>query len=240
MPRIHDAELARLFAELRKLRPGAAVGDGAGRGSAAPQAEASLDGALCTAPPRPPAVSTASARPRRWSRVGAAPIAPEGRECWMEIDAAGDRVAAATALPPGWGVVLRGALSAVSVAALRQSYPLRAWGMRFERREDRAPGARRCAPLGLWRCSEGTRAREGPEPRGILGHVVSRNRCGRATSSRDELFRRARRPRGDQCGMGMPSVDCRTDGAGLCVPARGPRARRRVEPRDRSNLLAGG
>jgi phosphohistidine swiveling domain-containing protein len=116
-PRIHDAELARLFAELRKLRPAPLWVMGPAAEALRLKREASLDGALCTQP------------------AETAPPTPEGRECWLEIDVA-EIASRLPALQPGWGVVLRGALAAVSVAALRQRYPLRAWGMRFERPDD--------------------------------------------------------------------------------------------------------
>jgi hypothetical protein len=47
------------------------------------------------------------------------------------IDAAQVEVRLPT-LPAGWGVVVTGALQAVSVATLRRRFPLRALGLRFE------------------------------------------------------------------------------------------------------------
>lgn len=105
-----DPELGRaLFVALRKLRPLSLwVRDHAEQALACKR-DLSLDGAVCTLP------------------EGGALPPPDGRECWLEVDAAHARQALAT-LPRGWGLVVTGALAQASFASLRRLSPLRALG----------------------------------------------------------------------------------------------------------------
>lgn len=120
----HDAEARRelarepelglrLFPELRKLRPVSLwVRDRATL--ALPQKRALvLDGAICRL------------------AAGEQLPAPEGRECWLEVDAASAETTL-RALPSGWGVIVTGELSVVSFDALRRAAPLRALGAVFD------------------------------------------------------------------------------------------------------------
>ena len=105
-----EVELARaLFAELRKLRPLSLwVRDEAACALATKRA-ASLDGAVCRLAP------------------GEQLPPPEGRECWLEVDAAHAETTL-RALPSGWGVIVTGELCSLSFAQLRKAAPLRALG----------------------------------------------------------------------------------------------------------------
>jgi len=109
-----DPELGRaLFVELRKLRPLSLwVRDQAGRALALKRA-ASLDGAICRL------------------AAGEQLPPPEGRECWLEVDASNAETTL-RALPSGWGVIVTGDLQALSFAALRKAAPLRALGAVLE------------------------------------------------------------------------------------------------------------
>lgn len=113
-PRLHDdAELHRLFAELRKLRPSPLWVEGGAVEALRLKRELSLDGALC-----------------RFPEHGSLPEA-QGRDCWVEIDlsCAAERM---QGLGPGWGVVLSGVRDLAAVGALRAQYPLRALGVCVE------------------------------------------------------------------------------------------------------------
>ncbi|MDB4985068.1 MAG: hypothetical protein JWN04_246 [Myxococcaceae bacterium] len=103
-------ELGRpLFAELRKLRPLALWVRDSLELALAKKRDAVLDGAVCSI------------------GAGSALLAPEGRECWLEVDA---QAAESTlrGLPAGWGLIVIGDLSRVSFLALRKASPLRALG----------------------------------------------------------------------------------------------------------------
>ena len=103
-------ELGRaLFAELRKLRPLTLWVRDRASVALAKKSAATLDGAVCSLLPGEPVP------------------APEGRECWLEVDAA-EAESTLRTLPRGWGLILRGDLSEVSFAALRKLSPLRALG----------------------------------------------------------------------------------------------------------------
>lgn len=121
-PHIQDAELSRLFIELRKLRPTPLWVYGAASQALRLKEDACLDGALCT-----------------WPEQGELP-ASRGRECWLEIDAA-ELARRVPALTPGWGVVVTGALQQVSVATLRAQLPLRAIGWRMNTVDATPPDA---------------------------------------------------------------------------------------------------
>jgi hypothetical protein len=105
-----DPALGRaLFVELRKLRPLSLwVRDHAARALAEKRA-VSLDGAICRLAP------------------GEQLPAPEGRECWLEVDAESAETTL-RALPSGWGVIVTGDLSRLSFATLRKAAPMRALG----------------------------------------------------------------------------------------------------------------
>jgi hypothetical protein len=70
---------------------------------------ASLDGAICRLLP------------------GEQLPAPEGRECWLEVDAMSAETTL-RALPSGWGVIVTGDLAQLSFADLRKAAPMRALG----------------------------------------------------------------------------------------------------------------
>lgn len=111
--RIADADLRKLFAEVRKLRPTPLWAHGDAELGLRTKEDASLDGVLCP-----------------WPAHGVPPPG-RGRECWLEIDAA--RVSELLPqLPPGWGVVVSGDLSKVRLPELRRSAPLRAFGVRID------------------------------------------------------------------------------------------------------------
>lgn len=114
-PRIQDAELRRLFAELRKLRPTPLWVEGEAHAALALKEDVTLDGALCTMP-----------------ADGALPPG-RGRECWIQLSAS-ELAERLPTLPPGWGVVVTGALK--ELAGLRRRAPLRAFGVRLERPDD--------------------------------------------------------------------------------------------------------
>jgi hypothetical protein len=105
-----EVELSRaLFVELRKLRPLTLwVRDDAACALAAKRA-ASLDGAICRLAP------------------GEQLPPPDGRECWLEVDASHAETTL-RALPSGWGVIVTGDLRRLSFAHLRKAAPLRALG----------------------------------------------------------------------------------------------------------------
>ena len=105
-----ELELGRaLFVELRKLRPLSLwVRDDAACALATKRA-ASLDGAVCRLAP------------------GEQLPPPEGRECWLEVDAAHAETTL-RALPSGWGVIVTGELRGLSFTQLRKAAPLRALG----------------------------------------------------------------------------------------------------------------
>jgi pyruvate,orthophosphate dikinase len=109
---LRDADLRRLFTELRKLRPTPLWVSGEASEALRLKDDACLDGALCA-----------------WPAQGELPAA-QGRECWVEIDAARVEMHLPT-LPRGWGVVVAGDLSAVRLAELRALAPLRALGARL-------------------------------------------------------------------------------------------------------------
>jgi phosphohistidine swiveling domain-containing protein len=119
-PQIADAELKRLFAEVRKLRPSPLWVAGPAQEALRLKDEACLDGALCS-----------------WPAQGELPPG-QGRECWIEISATQIQ-ARLPELPRGWGVVVTGDLSGLSVATLRRWFPLRALGVRFENVEAALP-----------------------------------------------------------------------------------------------------
>lgn len=121
-PQIADPELKQLFVEVRKLRPTPLWVVGPAEAALRLKDEACLDGALCS-----------------WPAQGEL-MPGQGRECWIEI-AAPEIAARVPALPRGWGVVVTGDLAGLSVAALRRSFPLRAWGVRFEHSEASLPDA---------------------------------------------------------------------------------------------------
>lgn len=105
-----DPELGRaLFVELRKLRPLSLWVRDEAASALALKRVASLDGAIC----------------RLGS--GAQLPAPEGRECWLEVDAASAETTL-RALPSGWGVIVTGDLEGLSFAGLRKAAPMRALG----------------------------------------------------------------------------------------------------------------
>jgi phosphohistidine swiveling domain-containing protein len=110
--RIGDPELKRLFTQVRQLRSAPVWAAGELAQALRVKEDACLDGALCTL-----------------SAGGSLPP-PRGRECWLELDAA--ELADVATLPAGWGVVVRGDLSDVSIAALRAAAPLRALGVRLD------------------------------------------------------------------------------------------------------------
>lgn len=108
--RARPAQGHALFVELRKLRPLTLwVRDHAAVALACKR-DFVLDGALCRIEP------------------GAQLPPPEGRECWLEVDAAHAETTL-RALPRGWGVLVSGELRQVSFAALRKLAPLRALGV---------------------------------------------------------------------------------------------------------------
>jgi len=111
--RIHDAELRRLFVEIRKLRPTPLWVEGDARLALQLKEDACLDGALAS-----------------WPSDGALPPG-RGRECWIQIDV-NQLEARVGSLPPGWGIVVCGELSFVQLARLRRLAPLRAFGLRLE------------------------------------------------------------------------------------------------------------
>jgi phosphohistidine swiveling domain-containing protein len=111
--RIADPELKRLFAQVRKLRPAPLWVFGDAEVALRLKEDACLDGALCTL------------------ANGVGPPPARGRECWLELDAS-EIEERWTSLPAGWGVVLRGDLTRVSIAGLRRAAPLRALGVRLE------------------------------------------------------------------------------------------------------------
>jgi len=103
-------DLARpLFVELRKLRPLPLWVRDDVEPALVAKRDVVLDGAVCR-------VST-----------GTSVLKPEGRECWLEVDA---QVAETTlrGLPGGWGLILDGDLTTLSLPALRKLAPLRAIG----------------------------------------------------------------------------------------------------------------
>jgi phosphohistidine swiveling domain-containing protein len=117
---LRDADLRRLFAEVRKLRPTPLWVSGEAGAALRLKDDAALDGALCT-----------------WPELGELPP-PIGRECWVEIDAV-EVEARLPALPRGWGVVVSGDLAALRLSSLRTLSPLRAFGARLARPEDAVP-----------------------------------------------------------------------------------------------------
>lgn len=120
--RAHEPAMAELFAELRKLRPISLwVRDRVAPALAA-KGTLQLDGALC-------AVADDEAVPP-----------PAGRECWIELDASGAEARVA-ALPGGYGLVLRGPVHDLTLAAIRRRAPLRALGVVCRAVED-LPDAR--------------------------------------------------------------------------------------------------
>jgi phosphohistidine swiveling domain-containing protein len=111
LSRIADPALRQLFVQVRQLRSAPLWVDGELEHALRVKEEACLDGALCTRSP------------------GAELAPPRGRECWLELDAT--ELAGLAALPSGWGVVVRGDLTRVSIPALRAAAPLRALGVRL-------------------------------------------------------------------------------------------------------------
>jgi phosphohistidine swiveling domain-containing protein len=117
---LRDADLRRLFAEVRKLRPTPLWVAGDAAAALRLKDDACLDGALCSWPAGielPPAL---------------------GRECWVEIDAK-EVATRLPAVPRGWGVVVVGDLGAVQLSALRTVSPLRAFGVRLTQPEAPLP-----------------------------------------------------------------------------------------------------
>ncbi|MDB4977229.1 MAG: hypothetical protein JWN48_5570 [Myxococcaceae bacterium] len=103
-------ELARpLFVELRKLRPLTLWVRDTVELALARKRDAVLDGAVCSLAP------------------GTMLLQPEGRECWLEVDASAAE-STLRGLPSGWGLVITGDLSRSSFPALRRASPLRALG----------------------------------------------------------------------------------------------------------------
>jgi phosphohistidine swiveling domain-containing protein len=110
--RIRDPELKQLFTQVRQLRSAPLWAAGEAEQALRVKEDACLDGALCGLP------------------AGGSPPPPRGRECWLELDAA--ELGGLATLPAGWGVVVRGDLRDVSIAALRRAAPLRALGVRLD------------------------------------------------------------------------------------------------------------
>lgn len=109
---LRDADLRKLFAEVRKLRPTPLWVAGEASQSLRLKDDACLDGALCP-----------------WPAQGELPAAL-GRECWVEI--AADQIEAQLPnVPRGWGVVVAGDLRGVRLSELRALSPLRAFGARL-------------------------------------------------------------------------------------------------------------
>jgi hypothetical protein len=117
---LRDADLRRLFAEVRKLRPTPLWVSGDAAPALRLKDDACLDGALCS-----------------WPALGELPP-PIGRECWIQIDAA-ELEARLPTLPRGWGVVVSGDLAALRLSTLRTLSPLRAFGIRLAHPEDAVP-----------------------------------------------------------------------------------------------------
>jgi phosphohistidine swiveling domain-containing protein len=121
LPRIASADLSKLAQELRKLRPWPLWAYGDPLASLRAKREASLDGILCP-------VSEVSGLPPT-----------EGRECWLEL-AGDDAERLLPEVPPGWGVVVRGALEDIPWSALRRLSRLRPLGVHLTRiPQDPAP-----------------------------------------------------------------------------------------------------
>ena len=115
--RLRDAELRRLFAEVRKLRPTPLWVGAEAELALQLKEQLSLDGALCS-----------------WPEQGDLPPG-RGRECWIEL-AASEVEQRVGAVPAGWGVVVCGEPAKVRIAALRKLSPLRAFGLRLEGPDD--------------------------------------------------------------------------------------------------------
>lgn len=142
-----DPELGRaLFVELRKLRPLSLwVRDEATVALGAKRA-ASLDGAICRLP------------------AGTQLPAPEGRECWLEVDAASAE-STLRGLPSGWGVIVTGELAGLSFAGLRKAAPMRALGAVLDEGSPALLEVLRAARLDVVVVRAGTRASHAPAAR---------------------------------------------------------------------------
>ncbi len=111
--RIVSPEVQRLAQELRKLRPHPLWAYGEPESSLRAKEEGSLDGIVCP-------VATADA-------VRALPRG-RGRECWLELPEE-HALAWIGLVPPGWGVVVRGALERIPFRALRERARLTPFGV---------------------------------------------------------------------------------------------------------------